>query len=85
MRLGNFPDAWDFYSLHIMKKQIIVAAVLSTLLSGASFAQQAKEGPWMVRARAVYLDSTDVSAGGVNQGTFKIDPVLAGVGLGWRF
>jgi outer membrane protein len=28
---------------------------------------------------------TDVSANGVNLGTFKIDPLLVGVGLGWRF
>lgn len=42
-----------------MKKQIIVAAVLSTLLSGAVFAQQATEGPWMVRARAVHLASAN--------------------------
>lgn len=28
---------------------------------------------------------TDVSAGGSNLGTFKIDPLLVGVGLGWRF
>ncbi len=40
-----------------MKKQIIAAAVLSTLMSGAVFAQQAQEGPWMVRVRAVNLDS----------------------------
>lgn len=65
MRFGNFPEAWNFYSSHIMKKQIIVAAVLSTLLSGASFAQQAKEGPWMVRARAVYLDSTNGDSTGL--------------------
>ena len=42
-----------------MKKQIIAAAVLSTLLSGAAIAQQAAEGPWMVRARAVHLDSVN--------------------------
>lgn len=42
-----------------MKKQIIAAAVLSTLLSGAAIAQQATEGPWMVRARAVHLDSVN--------------------------
>lgn len=48
-----------------MKKQIIVAAVLSTLLSGASFAQQAKEGPWMVRARAVQLDSANGDSTGL--------------------
>ena len=34
--------------------------------------------------KKVYI-RTDVSAGGVKQGTFKVDPVLAGVGLGWRF
>jgi len=28
---------------------------------------------------------TDVSAGGATLGTFKIDPLLVGVGLGWRF
>ena len=28
---------------------------------------------------------TDVSAGGAKLGTFKADPVLIGVGLGWRF
>lgn len=28
---------------------------------------------------------TDVSAGGADIGTFKIDPLLVGVGLGWRF
>ena len=28
---------------------------------------------------------TDVSAGGAKLGTFKIDPLLLGVGVGWRF
>jgi outer membrane protein len=28
---------------------------------------------------------TDVTAGGAGIGTFKVDPVLVGVGLGWRF
>jgi len=28
---------------------------------------------------------TDVSAGGAKLGTFKIDPLLLGVGIGWRF
>ena len=40
-----------------MKKQLIAAAILSTVLSGAAFAQQTTEGPWMVRARAVHLES----------------------------
>ena len=47
----------NFYSQPIMKKQLIAAAVLSTVLSGAAFAQQTTEGPWMVRARAVHLES----------------------------
>jgi outer membrane protein len=28
---------------------------------------------------------TDVFAGGVKAGTFKVDPLLLGVGVGWRF
>lgn len=42
-----------------MKKQIIAAAVLCTVLSGAAFAQQTTQGPWMVRARAVHLNSAN--------------------------
>lgn len=34
--------------------------------------------------KKVYIQ-TDVFAGGARAGTFKIDPVLVGVGLGWRF
>ncbi len=34
--------------------------------------------------KKVYI-KTDVIAGGTNIGTFKVDPVLVGVGLGWRF
>lgn len=34
--------------------------------------------------KKVYI-RTDVSAGGVGLGTFKVDPTLFGVGLGWRF
>lgn len=48
-----------------MKKQLIAAVVLSTLLSGAAFAQQATEGPWMVRARAVHLDSANGDSTGL--------------------
>lgn len=53
------------YSLPIMKKQIVAAAVLSTLLSGAAIAQQAAEGPWLVRARAVHLDSVNKDGTGL--------------------
>jgi len=34
--------------------------------------------------KKVYI-KTDVFAGGAKAGTFKVDPVLVGVGLGWRF
>lgn len=34
--------------------------------------------------KKVYIE-TDVSLSGVKQGTFKVDPLLVGVGLGWRF
>jgi outer membrane protein len=34
--------------------------------------------------KKVYI-RTDVSAAGAKLGTFKVDPVLYGVGLGWRF
>lgn len=34
--------------------------------------------------KKVYI-GTDVSVGGVNKGSFKVDPLLVGVGLGWRF
>lgn len=34
--------------------------------------------------KKVYI-STDVSSAGTKVGTFKVDPVLVGVGLGWRF
>jgi outer membrane protein len=41
-----------------MKKQVIAAAVLCSLVSGAAFAAE-QEGPWMVRARAVSLNSAN--------------------------
>jgi outer membrane protein len=37
-----------------------------------------------VDVKKVYI-KTDVIASGNNIGTFKVDPVLVGVGLGWRF
>ena len=48
-----------------MKKQLIAAAILSTLLSGAAFAQQTTEGPWMVRTRAVHLESDNGDSTGL--------------------
>ena len=34
--------------------------------------------------KKVYI-KTDVTVPGVTSGSFKVDPVLVGVGLGWRF
>ena len=48
-----------------MKKQRIAAAILFTLLSGAAFAQPVAEGPWMVRARAVHLNSANGDSTGL--------------------
>lgn len=54
------------YPLPFMKKLLIAAAILSTLLSGAALAQQTTaEGPWMVRARAVHLDSANGDSTGL--------------------
>lgn len=50
-----------------MKKQtLIAAAVLCTLTSGVAMAQQATEGPWLVRARAVHIDSANKDSTGLN-------------------
>ena len=53
-----------------MKKHITLAATaaaLCTLMSGAAMAQQtATEGPWLVRARAVHLDSANKDSTGLN-------------------
>lgn len=48
-----------------MKKQRIAVAILFTLLSGAVLAQPVAEGPWMVRARAVHLDSANADSTGL--------------------
>ena len=39
---------------------------------------------FIVDVNKVYL-GTDVSVGGVNKCTFNVDPLLVGVGIGWRF
>ena len=42
----------------IMKKTLLAAA-LCAMVSASAFAQSATEGPWLVRARAVYLQSSN--------------------------
>lgn len=61
MGFGNVPVSIE----SIMKKLVIAAAVLCSLVSGAAFAQQAKDGPWMVRARAVDLNSANTDSTGL--------------------
>ena len=48
-----------------MKKNLLAVAVLCALTSGAALAQQS-EGPWMVRARAVHLDSANKDSTGLD-------------------
>ena len=45
-----------------MKKHAIAAALLGSVLCASAFAQQTTEGPWMVRARAVHLNSSNGGA-----------------------
>lgn len=47
-----------------MNKHLLAVAALCALTSGAALAQQA-EGPWMVRARAVHLDSANKDSTGL--------------------
>lgn len=47
-----------------MKRTLLAVAVVCALSSGAAFAQQA-EGPWMVRVRAVNLDSANKDSTGL--------------------
>lgn len=47
-----------------MKKNLLAVAILCALTSGAAFAQQA-EGPWLIRARAVNLDSANKDSTGL--------------------
>lgn len=58
--MGIFPDNESSQ----MKKHLIAAA-LCTLVSGAAIAEQAKEGPWLVRVRAVHLDSANKDSTGL--------------------
>ncbi|WP_159916453.1 OmpW family protein [Pantoea sp. 18069] len=46
-----------------MKKTLLAAAALCALTSGAALAQT--EGPWLVRARAVHLDSANKDSTGL--------------------
>lgn len=47
-----------------MKKTLLAAAVLSSLTCGTALAQQQQEGNWLVRVRAVNLDSSNGGVAG---------------------
>ena len=50
-----------------MNKRLIAVAALSALMAAPAFAQTAaKEGPWLVRARAVHLDSRNDDSTGLD-------------------
>ncbi|WP_453934369.1 OmpW/AlkL family protein [Acidovorax temperans] len=65
-----------------MKKNLLAVAVLCALTSGAVFAQQA-EGPWLVRARAVNLDSANKDSTGL--GLSVNDKVIPEVDVSYFF
>ncbi|GAA6119753.1 OmpW family outer membrane protein [Acidovorax sp. FG27] len=66
-----------------MKKQWLALALLGALTSGAAFAQQAADGPWLVRARAVHLDSVNKDSTGL--GLSINDKVLPEVDITYFF
>jgi len=49
-----------------MKKHVIAAGALCALMAAPVFAQAAKESPWLVRVRAVHLDSANKDSTGLN-------------------
>lgn len=68
-----------------MKKQVVAAAVLCTLVSGAAFAQQARqgEGPWTLYVRAVNLHSVDHDSTGL--GLDINDKVIPDISVRYSF
>ena len=70
-----------------------VSAALNPSIDKNSFGGALQVGVDIPLSKNLYLNfdvkkvyiKTDVFAGGAKQGTFKVDPVLVGVGLGWRF
>jgi len=66
-----------------MKKQWLALALVGALTSGAAFAQQAADGPWLVRARAVHLDSVNKDSTGL--GLSINDKVLPEVDITYFF
>jgi len=67
-----------------MKKTLLALAAVCTLASGAAFAQQTpSEGPFMVRVRAVHLDSANKDSTGL--GLSVNDKVIPEVDVSYFF
>lgn len=70
-----------------------VAAALNPSVDKNSFGLALQVGVDIPLSNNLYLNldvkkvqiRTDVASFGKNVGTFKVDPVLVGIGLGWRF
>ena len=68
-----------------MKKHIILAAVLVTCAAGSVMAQTAGETPWLVRLRAVHLDSANGGSTTANLGLSMNDKTIPEVDITYFF
>lgn len=69
----------------MMKKTLLAATALCALTSGAAMAQQhQQDGKWMVRARAVHLDSHNGGAAG-DKGVSINDKVIPELDISYFF
>ena len=68
-----------------MKKHIILAAVLATCAAGSVMAQTAGESPWLVRLRAVHLDSANGGSNTANLGLSMNNKTIPEVDISYFF
>jgi outer membrane protein len=68
-----------------MKKHIILAAVLATCAAGSAMAQTSGESPWLVRLRAVHLDSDNGGSTSPNLGLSMNNKTIPEVDITYFF
>ena len=68
-----------------MKKHILLAAVLATCAAGSAMVQTAGESPWLVRLRAVHLDSANGGSTTANLGLSMNDKTIPEVDITYFF
>jgi outer membrane protein len=68
-----------------MKKNILLAAVLATCAAGSAMAQTTVESPWLVRLRAVHLDSANGGSTTANLGLSMNDKTIPEVDITYFF